>query len=116
MNELELQVGFENVAQLERLGELMRREDDNGQDKLNDLYQKIISLPGRAKIMKDMGETLRVLVGLERQAFGLDGAENDPDAAGASGKSLTDTERPVRLARFINSSPAALAAISALTK
>ena len=46
-----------------------------GQDKLNDLYQKIISLPGRAKTMKDLGETLRVLIALERQAFGLDAPE-----------------------------------------
>ncbi len=29
-----------DVAALEMLGDLMRREDDKGQDKLNDLYQK----------------------------------------------------------------------------
>lgn len=60
------------------MGELMRREDDRGQDKLNDLYQKIISLPGRAKTMKDLGESLRVLVTLERQAFGLDDKDQKP--------------------------------------
>lgn len=113
MDELELQVGPENVSLLEELGELLRAPDENGQDRLNDLYKKIISLPGRAKTMKDMGETLRVLVGLERQAFGLDGTENDPDAPGA-GKTLTDAERAVRLSRFINGNPAALAAIAAM--
>ena len=66
MDEMELQVGPENAALLEALGDLLRREDENGQDRLNDLYKKIISLPGRAKTMKDMGETLRVLGGLER--------------------------------------------------
>ncbi|RZL90764.1 MAG: hypothetical protein EOP82_14610 [Variovorax sp.] len=86
MDELELQVGFENVDVLEQLGDLMRREDENGQDRRNDLYRKIISLPSRAKTMKDMGETLRALIGLERQAFGLDGAENDPDAPGAQAR------------------------------
>ena len=115
MDEMELQVGPENVLLLEELGELLRRPDENGQDRLNDLYRKIISLPSRAKAMKDIGETLRVLVGLERQAFGVDGAENDPNAPGA-GKTLTDAERAVRLSRFINGNPAALAAISALTK
>lgn len=78
LEELELQSGRENVELLEQLGELMRREDDRGQDRLNDLYQKIISLPGRAKTMKDLGESLRVLVTLERQAFGLDDKDQKP--------------------------------------
>ena len=78
LEELERQTGAENVEMLEQMGELMRREDDRGQDKLNDLYQKIISLPGRAKTMKDLGESLRVLVTLERQAFGLDDKDQKP--------------------------------------
>ena len=78
LEELELQSGRENAELLEQLGELMRREDDRGQDRLNDLSQKIISLPGRAKTMKDLGESLRVLVTLERQAFGLDDKDQKP--------------------------------------
>ena len=81
LGELELQSGRENAELLEQLGEIMRREDDRGQDKLNDLYQKIISLPGRAKTMKDLGESLRVLVTLERQAFGLDDKDQKPQDA-----------------------------------
>lgn len=76
--ELEKQTGEENVALLEELGELMYKPDDRGQDKLNELYQKVISLPGRAKTMKDLGESLRVLVAMERQAFGLDDKDNKP--------------------------------------
>ena len=78
MAELELQTGSENVALLEELGELMRCEDKSGQDRRNDLYMKLISLSGRAKTMKDLGESLRVLVALERQAFGLDDKDNRP--------------------------------------
>ena len=78
LEELEQQAGGEQVAMLEQLGELLRSEDDRGQDKLNDLYRKIISLPGRAKTMKDLGESLRVLVTLERQAFGLDDKDQKP--------------------------------------
>ena len=81
LEELELQSGRENAELLEQLGELMRREDERGQDKLNDLYHKIISLPGRAKTMKDLGESLRVLVTLERQAFGLDDKDQKPQDA-----------------------------------
>lgn len=71
LSELEQQSGHENAALLQQLGELMRRPGDN-QDKLNDLYQKIISLPTRSKTLKDLSESLRVLVSLERQAFGMD--------------------------------------------
>ena len=78
LEELEYQTGAENVYLLEQMGELLRNDDDKGQDKLNDLYHKIISLPGRAKTMKDLGESLRVLVALERQAFGLDDKDNAP--------------------------------------
>lgn len=81
LEELEQQTGADNVALLEQMGELLRSEDDKGQDKLNDLYRKIISLPGRAKTMKDLGESLRVLVTLERQAFGLDDKDARPQDA-----------------------------------
>lgn len=78
LEELEQQTGAENVAMLQSMGDLLRSEDEYGRDKLNDLYQKIISLPGRAKTMKDLGDSLRVLIALERQAFGLDDKDNRP--------------------------------------
>lgn len=78
LKELELQTGQENVELLRSLGEVMRSENEQGQDRMNDLYQKVISLPGRAKTMKDLGESLRVLIALERQAFGLDDKDNTP--------------------------------------
>ena len=81
LEELEGQTGAEAVDLLSKLGDLMRSDDDKGQDKLNDLYHKIISLPGRARTMKDLGESLRVLVALERQAFGLDDKDNAPEDA-----------------------------------
>lgn len=95
---------------LEELDELMRREDDKGQDKLNDLYHKLISLPGRAKTMEDLGESPSVLVMLERQAFGLD-APNGADGGQVAGKDMTDAERAVRLSRLLNGNAGALAAL-----
>lgn len=77
-DELEHQVGIENVENLEKLGELLRTEDDKGRDALNDLYMKIISMPGRVKSMKDLSDTLKTLIALERQAFGLDDENNKP--------------------------------------
>ena len=84
MDELEAQVGPENAALLADLGEMMREPDENGQDKRNDLYRKIISLPERAKTAKTLAETLRITVDMERQAFGMDakGADTTPGSAG----------------------------------
>jgi hypothetical protein len=53
------------------LGELMRRPDDKGVDKLNDLYHKIIAHPSRVDSMKKLAETVRILIGLEREAYGI---------------------------------------------
>lgn len=71
-DELEHLIGLDNIALLQDFGEVMRKEDDKGQDRLNDLYHKIIQLPNRVKSMKDLGDTLKTLVGLEVQAYGLD--------------------------------------------
>ncbi|MCC6200853.1 MAG: hypothetical protein IT466_08785 [Moraxellaceae bacterium] len=82
LEELEQQTA--QVPELAALGQLMYSPDDKGVDKLNELYQKIISLPGRTKTMTDLSNTLKTLIGLERQAFGLDTAPpsaNDPFTA-----------------------------------
>lgn len=67
----ELEGLTDNRDLFEELGELMRNPDDNGQDKRNDLYQKVIDLPARTKTMKELAETLKTLVGLERQAYDI---------------------------------------------
>ena len=84
-DEMEAQVGPENAALLAGLGEVMRSPDENGQDKLNDLYRKIISLPERAKTAKTLAETLRIAVDMERQAFGMDAKGADGATPGAAG-------------------------------
>jgi len=52
LDELEQMADADTVAYLQELGEMLRSPDDNGMDKLNDLYQKVISLPERSKTMK----------------------------------------------------------------
>ena len=76
LDELEQMADADTVAYLQELGEMLRAPDDNGMDKLNDLYQKVISLPERSKTMKVLAESLRIVVDMERQAFGM----NDKDA------------------------------------
>ena len=73
----ELECLTDNRELFEQLGELMHSPDDKGQDKLNDLYRKVVELPNRTKVMKELAETLRVLVALERQAYNLDEQQHE---------------------------------------
>ena len=70
-----------DVAALSKLGELMCNPDDNGRDKLNEIYHAIISLPERVKSAKALSETLKNLIGLERQAYGLDDVQPNKTAS-----------------------------------
>jgi hypothetical protein len=69
MREIEAETG--GIELFEELGELLRSEDKAGQDKRNDLYRKVISSGGRIDSMKKLAETLKILIGLEREAYGL---------------------------------------------
>lgn len=66
------------LEDLEKLGEMLRAEDKGGQDRLNDLYHKIISTPGRVDSGKKVAEMLKNAIGMEREAYGLD--EKKPPA------------------------------------
>lgn len=66
-----------NPEVFEELGEILRNPDERGTDKMNEAYTKAISLPQRIKGVKELAETLRVLVGLEREAYGIDGADGN---------------------------------------
>lgn len=73
----ELEAECSDVAALQQLGDLMYEPDDKGYDKLNEIYRKVISMPGRVKSMKDLSDTLKTLIGLERQAYDIDGPTGD---------------------------------------
>lgn len=75
LQELELQSnGRELLAQL---GEIMRTDNEAGVDRKNDLYNKVLSLSGRADTLKKLADSMKVLIGLEREAFGLNVEEID---------------------------------------
>ncbi len=91
----ELEGLTDNRDLFERLGELLRSEDDKGQDKRNDLYMKVIDLPARTKTMKELAETLKNLIALERQAYDV-GAEKQGDDR----SQLTEEELDRRIAKL----------------
>lgn len=77
----ELSAECADVPALSKLGDLIFNPDDNGRDKLNEIYHSIISLPERVKSAKALSETLKNLVGLERQAYGLDDVQPNKTAS-----------------------------------
>ncbi len=81
LKELELQTT--GIEDFERLAELMKSDD--GFDKLNELYKKVIATPSRIDSFKKLSESLKTLTGLERQAFGMaDNGNGEADDKPAS--------------------------------
>lgn len=78
LNELELQTG--SIGLLEQLAELLYDKDSDdltaaqhsAQDKRMELFNKVISLSGRTGTMKSLADSLKTLVTLERESYGLD--------------------------------------------
>ena len=76
LNELELT--SDNQDLFEKLGELLidtTNDADTGQAKRLEALNKAISLSSRITALKQLAETLKVLIALEREAFGLN---NEP--------------------------------------
>lgn len=48
-------------------------------DKAVDAYRRVMSTPGRIDSVKKLAETLKILVGLEREAFGMEKGTPDDD-------------------------------------
>lgn len=68
----EVEAVTDNLALFEELGEQMRDEDERGQDRRNDLYRKVISMPERIEATKKIAEIDEKIRKGEREAFGLD--------------------------------------------
>nr|WP_216293277.1 hypothetical protein [Delftia acidovorans]MCA1066844.1 hypothetical protein [Delftia acidovorans] len=77
MDELEQQT---DPATLAKLQELAAAVEKPGRDRYGELLEAVISLPERSKTLKVLAESLRVVVDMERTAFGMD--KVDPGGAG----------------------------------
>lgn len=69
---IELKSQVENKEIYEQIGEIFRSEDKNGNDKLNDIYQKVISFGGRTNNIKTLSDTLKTLIELQRKIRKID--------------------------------------------
>lgn len=76
-----------------QLGDMLRSEDDKGMDKLNDLYKKVVSTPSRIDSVKKLADTLKTLVGLEREAWGI----SSDNGEGNVGLTVTISDSDLRI-------------------
>ena len=72
---------------------MLRSEDDKGMDKMNDLYRKVVSTPSRIDSVKKLADTLKTLVGLEREAWGIASDNGD----GNVGLTVTISDSDLRI-------------------
>ncbi len=68
--ELAVQTG--DLDAMQRLAEIMDGSTPDRQDRLNEVYRKIIALPGRVDSAKKLSDAMSTLFRLERQVFGID--------------------------------------------
>lgn len=74
LDELEAHTDFKEI--FETLGELMSDPNSN-YDRLNEMYKKVISMPGRVDVYKKLTESLKATIGMEREAYGI--VDRQPD-------------------------------------
>lgn len=72
LSELEEQTG--NLDDFHKLSELLA-DPEAERDRLDDVYRKVISLPSRTKTMKDLADTLKTLIALERESYNIADAQ-----------------------------------------
>jgi len=77
----ELEAQLDCAEDFAKLGDLMASPDDNGTDKLNELYRKVMSLPSRVDSAKKLADALRVLIELERKVLRIKDDTGLEDAA-----------------------------------
>lgn len=82
MDELEQQTDPATLAKLQELAAAVVTPGEKpGRDRYGELLEAVISLPERSKTLKVLAESLRIVVDMERTAFGMD--KVDPVGAGA---------------------------------
>ena len=65
-------IELDQPEELKRLGEIMAAPDENGNDKLNEMYFAAISLPQQIKNVKLLADAIKVLIELERKVLRID--------------------------------------------
>jgi hypothetical protein len=89
----ELEDLMDNLPDLQDLGELLRSENDRGQDRRNAVYRAVIDMPSRVDAVKKLSEAMKTQIQLERQAHGIVGALEDPETPQAPHVGQSDMDK-----------------------
>lgn len=84
---------LDSPEEFRALGEMMRSEDEFGQDRLNDMYRAAIGLPQQIKNVKLLADAIKTLIELERKVLRL-----DTTAADALDKLVDQKAKPMTAA------------------
>lgn len=64
----ELEAITDNKELFEQLGEILHNPEDT---RMSEAYHKVIGLQGRIKMNKELSDTMKTLIAIENQAFGI---------------------------------------------
>lgn len=78
----ELEQQTDRMDLIEELKEVLDDPEDKGIRRRLELLERLTSLGARAGTMKSLADTLRTLVAMERQAFGLDEKDDEDSGTG----------------------------------
>lgn len=97
----ELEATTTNPELFATLGEFLREEGGDAAAKRSAAFEKVMTFTSRVENMKKLGETLRNLVTVERDIYGLNNPEPPPPPApaGASGGHTVVSDDPIAAAR-----------------
>lgn len=97
----ELEATTTNPELFATLGEFLREEGGDAAAKRSAAFEKVMTFTSRVDNMKKLGETLRNLVTVERDIYGLNNPEPPPPPApaGASGGHTVVSDDPIAAAR-----------------
>lgn len=94
----ELEIQTDNIGLLEQLETAL--SGDDGPDGLTRVFQRVTSTAGRIDSAKKLAEAMKVLVGMEREAYGIVEAAKlevtSPDGS-MKGRSLADFYEDIRV-------------------
>lgn len=72
MDEVQQSLGSQDA--LREVAEVLAAVNDTTPEKLMEVMQRVVSLPGRVDTLKKLAEAVKIVYGLEREAWGMDKA------------------------------------------
>ena len=82
----ELEAMIDDKDLLETIAEFKYNPDARGNDAMNDIYRKVIAFPGRSKALRDVADTLKMAIELERKVYRI---RDDDSPNGQDVKSIS---------------------------